>query len=396
MQQALKDEGFQVESLLIGPYTALSGRSIAAIYTNPAVDPATRLWLLISRYSTGYLKDEVVMREGFVLEQTGMSRSSLYKAKAQLVDEGKITVSYTKYGNCIYRIAAEFQCLKSALEKPKSSAAEKAETRWQSAAGDQHSPRPETIYNKEKKKTITENQQHAALSAAPLLASTDDDFFLSFFSNAQSQSIIEPDSELESEIASLEEKWKPEPNLVEPEVIKSFAGGRPAEITPEQGKLARQLYQTGIHWRIAVRLARENDQQLIQNALTRLKDRPNVKHPAGWLVEEIRAGGYNSPAPSPDTLIKQAHQTLADKRQQERQLAEIERDQANQKQLQLWAHFEKLPLDQRQSLIDQARQRLSRLSPKMGQAPLDSVPLRAMILELAQASTMPTSLPMRE
>ena len=176
MQQALKDEGFQVESLLVGPYTALSGRSIAAIYTNPAVDPATRLWLLISRYSTGYLKDEVVMREGFVLEQTGMSRSSLYKAKAQLVDEGKITVSYTKYGNCIYRIAAEFQCLKSALEKPKSSAAEKAEARWQSAAGDQHSPRPETIYNKEKKKTITENQQHAALCAAPLLSLGDDEF----------------------------------------------------------------------------------------------------------------------------------------------------------------------------------------------------------------------------
>ena len=396
MQQALKDEGFQVESLLIGPYTALSGRSIAAIYTNPAVDPATRLWLLISRYSTGYLKDEVVMREGFVLEKTGMSRSSLYKAKAQLVDEGKITVSYTKYGNCIYRIAAEFQCLRSASEQPQSSAAEKARTRWGSAAEDPHSPQPETPNNKEKKKTITQNQQHAALCAAPLLAPNDDEFFLSFFSNAQSRPTIESDSELESQIESLEEKWKPESTPVEPEVIKSSAAGRPAEITPEQGKLARQLHQTGIHWRIAVRLARENDQQLIQNALGRLKDRPNVKHPAGWLVEEIRAGGYNPPAPSPDTLIKQAHQTLADKRQQERQLAEIERDQANQKQLQLWAHFEKLPLDQRQSLTDQARRHLARLSPKMAQAPLDSVPLRAMILELAEAAKMTTSPPMRE
>ena len=145
------------------------------------------------------------------------------------------------------------------LERPYTAlSAEKAKARWGSADEDQHSPRPETPNNKEKKKTITENQQHAAQSAAPILAPNDDEFFLSFFSNAQSQPIIGPDSELEFQIASLEEKWKPEPNPVEPEVIKSSAAGRPAEITPEQGKLARQLYQTVIHWwRIAVRLARE-------------------------------------------------------------------------------------------------------------------------------------------
>ena len=252
-----------------------------------------------------------------------------------------------------------------------------------------------SVIYKEKKKTAKTGRQQSARSADRFLAPNDDEISLSL-SNAQSQPTIEPDLELEVQIASLEAEWKPEQNPVEPEVIKSSASGRPAAVTSEQGKLARQLHQTGIHWRIAVRLVRENDQQLIQNALARLKDRPNVKHPAGWLVEEIRAGGYNPPAPSPDTLIKQAHQTLADKRQTERRLAEIERDQANEKQLQHWAHFEKLPLDQRQSLIQQARQRLARLSPKMAQAPLDSVPLRAMILELAQAATLPTSLPMRE
>jgi hypothetical protein len=374
-------------------FTALSNNLLEIIYTDPSVNPATRFLLFITRFSTGYLKPEVIMKESFILESTGMSRSSLYKAKNELIDSGKITVSYTKTGHCIYRIAAELQCLKGASAQP--TAAEKAKERWTSATADLTRPQLETPMYKEKKKTAKTGRQQSARSADRFLAPNDDEISLSL-SNAQSQPTIEPDLELEVQIASLEAEWKPEQNPVEPEVIKSSASGRPAAVTSEQGKLARQLHQTGIHWRIAVRLVRENDQQLIQNALARLKDRPNVKHPAGWLVEEIRAGGYNPPAPSPDTLIKQAHQTLADKRQTERRLAEIERDQANEKQLQHWAHFEKLPLDQRQSLIQQARQRLARLSPKMAQAPLDSVPLRAMILELAQAATLPTSLPMRE
>ena len=174
---------------------------------------------------------------------------------------------------------------------------------------------------------------NSARSADRILAPNDDDEISLAFSNAQDRQTIEPHSELESQIASLEENWTPEQSSVDLQPSKSSAA-QPA-ITSEQAEIARRLHKTGIHWRIAARLARENDHQLIKNALTRLKDRPNIKHPAGWLVEEIRAGGYNPPAPSPDILIKQANQTLADKRQQERQLAELERDQANQKQLQL-------------------------------------------------------------
>ena len=373
-------------------FTALSNDLLHVIYSDSSVNPATRLLLFITRFSTGYLKPEVIMKESFILENTGMSRSSLYKAKIELVETGKITISHTKTGHCVYRIAPELQCLKSASAQP--TAAEKAQRRWTSATTDLTRPQLETPMYKEKKKTSETDQQQSALRADRNFAPSNDDEISQSFSNASSQQAVEPDSELESQIASLEENWTPKQSSVDLQPSKSSAA-RPA-ITSEQGKLARQLHQTGIHWRIAVRLVRENDQQLIQNALARLKDRPNVKHPAGWLVEEIRAGGYNPPAPNPDTLIKQAHQTLADKRQQERQLAEIERDQANQKQLQLWAHFEKLPLDQRQSLIDQARRRLAKLSPKMAQAPLDSVPLRAMILELAQSPTLSTSLPMRE
>ncbi len=375
-------------------FTVFSNEMLQFIYRDPATPPHLKLLFLIHRFTVGYLRPLTTLKQAFILSATGMSRSSLYEAKWVLQKAGLIFVTKNQNDECVYSLTPQFQPLRGHSDPEFRTPSNQALAAGGSAVTDPPGPPRRTPY-KEIKKTDQTNQQQSAQSADRFFAPSDDEISLSL-PNDQGQQAIELDPELEVQIASLEAEWKPEQNPVEPEVVKSSAAGRPAEITSEQGKLARQLHQTGMHWRIAVRLVRENDQQLIQNALARLKDRPNVKHPAGWLVEEIRAGGYNPPAPSPDTLIKQAHQTLADKRQQERQLAEIERDQANQKQLQLWAHFEKLPLDQRQSLIQQARQRLARLSPKMAQAPLDSVPLRAMVLELAQAATLPTSLPMRE
>ncbi len=376
-------------------FTVFSNEMLQFIYRDPATPPHLKLLFLIHRFTVGYLRPLTTLKQAFILSVTGMSRSSLYEAKWALQKAGLIFVTKNQSDECVYSLTPQFQPLRGHSDPEFRTPSNQALGLGGSAVTDPPSPPRRTPY-KEIKKADQTNQQQSARSADRIVAPSDDEISLSL-PNDQGQQAIEPDSELEVQIASLEENWKPKQNPVEPEFVKSSAPGRrPAEITPEQGKLARQLHQTGIHWRIAVRLVRENDQQLIQNALARLKDRPNVKHPAGWLVEEIRAGGYNPPAPSPDTLIKQAHQTLADKRQQERQQAELERDQANQKQLQLWDHFEKLPLDQRQSLIDQARRRLARLSPKMAQASLDSVPIRAMILELAQAATLPTSLPMRE
>jgi hypothetical protein len=375
-------------------FTVMANETLRFICQDPSTPPHLKLFFLIHRFTVGYLRPLTTLKQAFILSVTGMSRSSLYEAKWALQTAGLIFVTKNQNDECVYSLTPQFQPLRGHSDPEFRTPSNQALTEGGCAVPDPPRP-PRRTPCKEIKKTYQTDQQQSARSADRIFATSDDEISISL-SNAQGQQAVGPDSELESQIASLEAEWKPEQNSVEPEVVKSSAAGRPTEITSEQGKLARQLHQTGIHWRIAVRLVRENDQQLIQNALARLKDRPNVKHPAGWLVEEIRAGGYNPPAPSPDTLIKQAHQTLADKRQQERQLAEIERDQANQKQLQLWAHFEKLPLDQRQSLIDQARRRLARLSPKMAQAPLDSVPLRAMILELAQASTMQTSLPMLE
>ena len=360
-------------------FTALSNHLLEIIYTDPSVAPSTRLLLFIARFSTGYLKPEVIMKESFILDNTGMSRSSLYKAKHDLIAAGKITISHTKTGHCIYRLAAELQCLKGASAP--STAAEKARHRWGgSAFGDHTRPPSETPMYKEKKKTLNENHQQSAQSADPL--QPNDVEFLQDLSNRHSQSSAEVDGDFEEQIKALEKTWTTPPSSEEIQPQKSSAA--PVEPNSEQCALARQLHQAGVNWRFALRLTREHDGELIRRSLANLKDRANIKHPAGWLVEEIRSGGYSPAAPSPDLLIKQAHQALAEKRQLERSQAEIDRDQSNQKHQAFWVRYEQMPPEQRQTLINQARQRLAKLSPKMAQAPLDSIPLRAMILEVAQ------------
>jgi hypothetical protein len=107
------------------------------------------------------------MKESFILENTGMSRSSLYKAKHELIDSGKITM-FSHQDRPLHLSHSRRTAMSQRVREP------------------------ETPNNKEKKKTITKNQQHAAQSAAPTFcAPNDDEFFLSFFSNAQSQQTIE-------------------------------------------------------------------------------------------------------------------------------------------------------------------------------------------------------------
>lgn len=382
----------EITSYFDAPFSALSNALLERIYSSSISIQATRLLLFIARFSTGYLKAEVILKESFILENTHMCRSSLYKAKSELIQLGFITISHTQTGNCVYRITPELQCLKGASSKP--TAMQKAEKRWGSVTTDDGGPQLRTPMYKEKKKTSIEKHQQSAQSA-DLEVANDDDFLQKQTSGclpATAQKCESPTDELEKHVAALEKNWQLQQAPLERKVQTSSAAPS-TEPTSEQFAIARQLHDRGVHWRIALRLTRNHDSSLIQKALAGLKERPNIKHPAGWLVEEIRAGGYGPAAPSPETLIKQSHQLLAEKRHQERHQAEMERDQSNQKHQNFWIYFEQLPPDRQQHLVELARQRLARLSPKMAQAPIDSIPLRAMILEVAQPISVKNEAP---
>lgn len=276
-----------------------------SIYKDPDVNPATRLLTFIARYSTGYLKPEVVLREGFVLESTGMSRSSLYKAKKELIESGKVTVAYTQFGNCIYRLAAELQCLKGASIK--SSASEKSEKRWGSADRDHTRPQVETPMYKENKENI--EHHHSTPDLTPI-----------------STLIPNPSDDAPVDLIS------------QPRNTNS--------------SLADQLKSWGVSEFMAYKLTRNHDEGLIFQALRRVKQTA-VENPAGYLVSEILRGGYGQPVKDPTKAARLDHNQIHDLRRTEREKEEQAREEASSRISALLNRFESLPPDRQLDLCTQ-------------------------------------------
>lgn len=278
-----------ITSFFDAPFTAVNNNLMETIYSDPDVNPATRLLAFIARFSTGYLKPEVVLKEGFVLDATGMSRSSLYKAKRELIDSGKITVTHTQTGNCVYRLAAAYQCLKGHSIQP--TATEKAAERWGSPSVDPTRPQPETPYNKE----IQENlNQHQSVHATPPQKINDDASSIS---------------------------------------CSQRGGGQ---------RLVEQLRHLGVTEFMAHRLTKAKPSEIIERAIQRVR-LLEVTNPAGYLVSEILRGGYQD-KPDPTRAQRDLHREIREKRQAERLKLEQHHQESQDRAEQLWQKFLALPL----------------------------------------------------
>ena len=291
-----------VTSFFDAPFTAVSNRLMQSIYKDPDVNPATRLLTFIARYSTGYLKPEVVLREGFVLESTGMSRSSLYKAKKELIESGKVTVAHTQTGNCVYRLVAELQCLKGASLPP--TATEKAERRWGSAGRDHTRPQVETPMYKENKENLEQHHSTPTITTVsePTQQRRDD---APFDQNSQ------------------------------PTITNSI--------------LTDQLKSLGVSEFMARKLTRNHNEGVIFQALRRVKQ-ASVENPAGYLVSEILRGGYGQPVQDPTKAARLDHEKVHHLRRTERQEEERAREHASSRILALLSRFESFPPDRQREL----------------------------------------------
>ena len=331
--------------------------------------------ILINRLTTGYLRVRNTIRSGRAMRQTKLSRSTYLAAKRGLIEKGIIICETDRFQESIIQLHPQYQCLRTASEGGSENL-------------DEGGPDFRTPTNKDIKKTIKNEQHQATQSVADDF--TDDEFSSDSFDFCVEQE----DPEILAWLEAIEDQFKQEQTIaqavpsqdsaapvVEAEPAKSLPK---LELTSEQSQLAQGLNRNGVNWRMAVRLAKENDPAAIQKALEGLKHRSNVKHPAGWLVEEIRAGGYAQPGLSADALVKRTHESIAQLRLNERQQEQAARDEANQAYFERWSQFEALPLETQQELLATARQRLGRISPKMAELPDNSPPLRAMALELAR------------
>ena len=335
-------------SFFDAPFTASSNQLLECIYTDASVNPSTRLLLFIARYSTGYLKPEVVLKESFILEATGMSRSSLYKAKKELLDSAKITISHTKTGNCVYRLVAELQCLKGSSAPL--SATEKARQRWSkgSAVGDPPRPQVETpsVY-----KEIQENYIHH--QTPPFKQETPQN--------------LNDDASLKSS--------------KETHITQTSPGQKASEkptLTESQLNLVKRLQHFAVTWRLAENLVRTNPHDVIECALKGVVARKDIINPAGWLVREIQAGGYLPPRSMVADQMRRAVETSriseksAIEAERERQEAEIEADRVE---------LDRLPPERFAELLTAARAKMAWL-PKASTANSDNPFIRGAMLDL--------------
>ena len=295
--QPLNEDTQDVASFFDAPFTAVSNRLMESIYKDPDVNPATRLLTFITRYSTGYLKPEVVLREGFVLETTGMSRSSLYKAKKELIESGKVTVAHTQTGNCVYRLVAELQCLKGASLPP--TAIEKAEKRWGSADRDHTRPQVETPMYKENKENL--KHHHSPPEIPP----------------------ISTPVEQHRDDAPFDQNSQP---------------------TITDSNLTDQLKSWGVSEFMARKLTRNHNEGVIFQALGRVKQAA-VENPAGYLVSEILRGGYGQPVKDPTKAARLDHEQIHHLRRTEREEEERAREYASSRISALLSRFESFPPD---------------------------------------------------
>ena len=309
-----------VVSYFDAPFTGASNNLLKEVYTDPDVPPKIKLLLLITRFSTGFLKLDTILKESFIIEQTGMSKSSLYKAKADLVAAKRITIRHTKNGNCVYRLADHLQALKGAVRPPTSAAGEGGT-----------SAHTEVPLYKENKENLNIYQHHQATRF--------DDDFQTITSNdngnwrelgfglLSDESTPAPAPDQANELVTLQ------PHTQEQAI--SCAQGLekvpPAPRTDSKpvSSLTRQLLDVGVNQFLARRLVQTNSEELIQAALARLQVSTAVRNPAGYLVAELSRGGYVAPVVDPLRQAKEKHEKIHEVRQQERSREQAEREAAN-------------------------------------------------------------------
>lgn len=297
-----------VTALLKPGFTALSNGLIDSGLLAQLTRTELALFLVLCRFSTGFLRLQASIGEQKLLELTGASQTSLYEAKRSLVQRGLITISHTRTGRCLYQLVKTLQPVltKGEAAEPPGKPTWSKHPRLEVA---NPSAQPESY------KEFKEIQdQHIA---QPQPKRTDDDF-------------------LQSE-------------------IKHSGNGAPSKpVDASLGLLVSQLMHLGVNEFMAHKLAKNAPGEIIEKALERVKT-IQTTNPAGYLVSEISRGGYQE-KPDPNKAQREFHREIHVKRQKERELTEQANQVAQTRTEQLMQSYRDLPTSRQTELTEQVRQ----------------------------------------
>lgn len=274
-------------------FTALSNALIDSGLLSQLKPTELALFLILCRFSTGFLRLRAIIGESKLLELTGASPSTLYEAKKGLVQRGLIAISHTRAGRCCYTLAKHLQPVLGEGESPEPV----AKPTWAKPSG-----QPSLLPSRE------------------------------------SESIKSSKKSIDHHSPSSQHNSQNDDDLLR---ICSETGGaveRPS--AGPQGLLVAQLKQLGVNEIMAHRLVKTASEEVVRNALARVKTL-QTSNPAGYLVSEISRGGYQT-KPDSTKAIRQVHREIHEKRLLERQLEQKHHDAAQTRAEQLWQAFAQL------------------------------------------------------
>lgn len=363
------------------------------------------LALIIYRFTAGYCKEWMFAGELKMLEFTELGRSSFYEARRTLIARGIIQVRKSRSGTARYRMLNEYQPIRGY-----GNANDRAEDGEATL-----SPKSKILDVPYKYKERKENKHHQTQTAQAFATENDDEFLSTDFCNqrvdlggfaGRAVYVVSAGAESRERQASMpnlrpsmEGPLMPTGETVPPagppiSTPPDQADAPTAAVAPEKGRragassfpltddqsaLAAHLRAVGVSSPIAARLAHGKPAELIQAALKGLAARQEIRNPAGWLVQEIMAGGYQAPAA---ILAAEHRQKAASNRAAAQQTEQAERDAANARALAEWAEVQRLAPDDLADLVARARAQLAQLSPRLAEAPEDAPMVRGAVLDV--------------
>ncbi len=179
-------------------------------------------------------------------------------------------------------------------------------------------------------------------------------------------------------------RW--EPAVFEPVLPEAESEARALKVPPAAGGLLEELRGWGVNGRIAARIVDTQPAEKLVRVLQSIRERPNVRNPAGWLVAEcVAPEAYAMPGATRAALMRQREAELRAARRAEEKAAREAEEADGDRQLEMVGQLvAELTQDERAELEDLARQRVRRLSSKAGQSadcPILQAEFRNLVLE---------------
>ncbi|ODT73392.1 hypothetical protein ABS71_07245 [bacterium SCN 62-11] len=257
------------------------------------------VFLVLYRFTAGYLRSWTCVGETLLLQMTGLSASTLYEAKKGLRAKGFLEVKHMVSGRCEYRICEGLQTLRPEAER----AVVARFARKASAVSEAHpSGQPEPC--KESKENLYHHQPQA---------------------NFRSK------------------------NLTPTQANRSEGDDELSELKSQRSTLSKRLVQLGVSEFMAHKLVRERTPEMIAQAVDRLKV-VQVENPAGYLVSEILRGGYGLAVVDKGKLQREEREKIHQLRVSQREEVQAQREQSSQRVAQKLDFFESLGPEQQQRL----------------------------------------------